>query len=281
MNSVVKTVPNAQTSVTVRLAQRFGVDPDKMMLTLKATAFRGDVSTEQMMALCVVADQYGLNPWTKELFAFPDKRNGIIPVVSVDGWSRIINTNPQFDGMEFNDGPLNDRSLPEWIECAIYRKDRSHAIKIKEYMEEVYRPPLKITKDGKSFEVDTPWQSHPRRMLRHKAMIQCARLAFGFGGIFDQDEAERIIDVHAEEMTTGDGSGRPDTSEVDPVLIDKWVKDISDILAQDKEESEIAADLRDVGMELSKFAELYTAVFDALKYRGVITKAKFKEYLNK
>lgn len=24
-------------------------------------------------------------------------------------------------------------------------------------------------------------------------MIQCARLAFGYGGIYDQDEAERIV----------------------------------------------------------------------------------------
>ncbi len=31
-------------------------------------------------------------------------------------------------------------------------------------------------------------------MLRHKAMIQCARLAFGFTGIYDQDEAERIVE---------------------------------------------------------------------------------------
>jgi len=31
-------------------------------------------------------------------------------------------------------------------------------------------------------------------MLRHKAMIQAARLAFGFVGIFDQDEAERITE---------------------------------------------------------------------------------------
>ena len=29
-------------------------------------------------------------------------------------------------------------------------------------------------------------------MLRHKAMIQAARLAFGFGGIYDEDEAQRI-----------------------------------------------------------------------------------------
>lgn len=32
-------------------------------------------------------------------------------------------------------------------------------------------------------------------MLRHKAMIQCARVAFGYGGIFDQDEAERIVEA--------------------------------------------------------------------------------------
>jgi hypothetical protein len=30
--------------------------------------------------------------------------------------------------------------------------------------------------------------------LRHKATIQCARLAFGFVGIHDQDEAERIAE---------------------------------------------------------------------------------------
>jgi hypothetical protein len=32
-------------------------------------------------------------------------------------------------------------------------------------------------------------------MLRHKAMIQCARLAFGFVGIYEQDEAERIVEA--------------------------------------------------------------------------------------
>ncbi|MGC6598113.1 recombinase RecT, partial [Escherichia coli] len=39
--------------------------------------------------------------WTKEIYAFPDKQNGIVPVVGVDGWSRIINENQQFDGMDF------------------------------------------------------------------------------------------------------------------------------------------------------------------------------------
>jgi len=30
-------------------------------------------------------------------------------------------------------------------------------------------------------------------MLRHKAMVQCARLAFGLVGVYDYDEAQRIV----------------------------------------------------------------------------------------
>ena len=54
-----------------RFAERFSVDPNKLFDTLKATAFKqrdGSAPTnEQMMALLVVADQYGLNPFTKEI----------------------------------------------------------------------------------------------------------------------------------------------------------------------------------------------------------------------
>ncbi len=148
----------------------------ELIATLKATAFKGQVNDAQMTALLIVAQQYGLSPWTKEIYAFPDKNNGIVPVVGVDGWSRIINSHPQFDGIEFEQ---NDESCT----CIIYRKDRNRPIKVTEWMAECKRNGM------------GPWQSHPRRMLRHKAMIQCARLAFGYGGIYDQDEAERIVEA--------------------------------------------------------------------------------------
>ncbi|MDH2244853.1 phage recombination protein Bet [Pseudomonas sp. GD03855] len=172
MSNNVATIKPA--SLSARVAERFGVDPTEMMQTLKATAFKGQVSDAQMQALLIVADQYGLNPWTKEIYAFPDK-GGIVPVVGVDGWSRIINNNSQFDGMDFQQ---DDESCT----CIIYRKDRNHPIKVTEWMSECKR-------DGVG-----PWKSHPKRMLRHKAMIQCARLAFGYTGIFDEDEAQRIVE---------------------------------------------------------------------------------------
>ena len=159
-----------------QLATQFSIpQSDDLVSVLKATAFKGQVSDAQMSGLLIVASQYGLNPWTKEIYAFPDTNNGIVPVVGVDGWSRIINTHPQFDGMDFD-------SDDDSCTCVIYRKDRAHPIRVTEYLSECKR----TTK---------PWQSHPKRMLRHKAMIQCARLAFGYVGIFDQDEAERIAEV--------------------------------------------------------------------------------------
>lgn len=169
-----------------KLSERFGMggNTSEVLDILKITAFKGaNVSDAQMTALMVVADQYGLNPWTREIYAFPDK-GGIVPVVGVDGWSRIINENPQFDGMEF----VQDEDS---CTCIMYRKDRGHAVKVTEWLSECKR------------ENAQPWKSHPKRMLRHKSMIQCARLAFGFVGIYDQDEAERIIDVETGEITKG------------------------------------------------------------------------------
>ncbi len=187
-------------SLVQKFAHRFSIEPGQLLPILKATAFQvkgGEVSNEQMAALLVVADQYGLNPFTKEIFAFPDKQNGIVPVVGVDGWSRIINDHPQADGIEFRYAEeilsLPDaQPCPAWCEVVIYRKDRGHPVIVREYLEECYRPPHQRTDGSK---VKGPWQTHTRRFLRHKTLIQGARIAFGFGGIYDEDEATRIVEA--------------------------------------------------------------------------------------
>ncbi len=193
---------NLITTQINQLAERFELpQSEELYQVLKSTAFKGDVTDAQLSALLIVSKQYGLNPWTKEIYAFPDKKNGIIPVVSIDGWARIINSNAAFDGMEFKfseemvtmEGA--NSPAPAWTECIIYRKDRAHPTIIREYLDEVYKAPFK-PKDG-GYVVAGPWQTHPKRFSRHKAMIQCARMAFGFGGIYDDDEAARIADAPA------------------------------------------------------------------------------------
>ena len=145
-------------SILTKTGERFGIDPKIVSQTLKKTAFRiqdGEVSDEQMCALLIVADQFKLNPFTREIFAFPDK-GGIVPVVGIDGWSRIINDHKEFDGVSFEQDD-------EGCTCTLYRKDRKHPTVVTEYASE-------CTRDTR------PWKSHPKRMLRHKALIQCARL---------------------------------------------------------------------------------------------------------
>jgi len=184
---------NLITTQINELATRFDLpQSEELYQVLKSTAFKGEVSDAQLSALLIVAGQYKLNPWTKEIYAFPDK-GGIVPVVGVDGWSRIINSNPQFDGMDFEQDA-------DSCTCIIYRKDRGHPIRVTEWMAECKRASV------------GPWQSHPYRMLRHKAMIQCARIAFGFGGIYDADEAERIIENNAPPAKQID----PATGEITP-----------------------------------------------------------------
>lgn len=197
----------ALVTLTNKLAAKLDMgDGTGLIETLKATAFKGQVSDAQMTALMVVANQYGLNPWTKEIYAFPDKNNGIVPVVGVDGWSRIINEHPQFDGLDF-------KQTDDACTCIIHRKDRSHPISVTEYASECKRE-------------TGPWKSHPKRMLRHKALIQAARLAFGYTGIYDQDEAERIVEVDMGNINRETGEitpqPRPELPPCDDKKIDRW-----------------------------------------------------------
>lgn len=241
-------------SLVETFAKKYGVDPSKMLNTLKATAFKGSVTDEQMIALLVVANQYGLNPFTKEIYAYPSNQ-GIVPVVGVDGWSRIINSHGGFDGMDFEQD--DDKCL-----CKIYRKDRSHPISVTEYMTECNRG-------------SPPWKSHPKRMLRHKAMIQCARIAFGFVGIYDEDEGELIVSREAIRVDP-----RGDLSDVDQTLVNKHICAITDILNADLDEYAIAATLREyVNENLNGFNELYISVQDVLSSKQIISKANFKKLL--
>jgi phage recombination protein Bet len=179
-------------SLIVTFAERYGLEPNRMMTTLKATCFRqraGDpeITNEQMAALLVVANAHRLNPFTKEIHAFAS-RGGIVPIVGIDGWAKLVNEHPAFDGMEFEQDD-------EKCKCTMYRKDRAHPISVTEYLSECERP-------------TEAWKMK-RRMLRHKSLIQCARIAFSLSGIYDPDEAERVLAAEDAIDVTPEGDDEP------------------------------------------------------------------------
>ena len=165
-----------------KLAERLKVSEERLVTTLKSTAFSNCKTDDEFAACVIVAAEYGLNPFMKELYAFPAKGGGIQPIVSIDGWLRIINEHPQLDGLETD--VADDGS---YVTCTIYRKDRSKPIRHTEYLDECKRN-------------TEPWKQHPRRMLTWKAIIQTGRIAFGVSGVVDEDEAGFIKQAKGREI---------------------------------------------------------------------------------
>jgi phage recombination protein Bet len=200
------------------MASRCNVDPAKLHQTLKSTVFKG-ATDEEMLALVVTANTYQLNPLLKEMYAFPKKGGGIVPMVGVDGWLKIANRQDNYDGMSVE--VFGDGKTPTHATCEIYLKNRAHPVKVTEYFEECRRN-------------TDPWNQMPRRMIRNKVMIQAIRVAFGIGGIFDEDEATDIAGTRnvtpkpasitgiidpfakAEPAKKAEAKAKPEVVEVEP-----------------------------------------------------------------
>lgn len=175
---------SSKLSLLNTIAAKYGMEGRAFESTVKATLGLDKCNEGQFAAFLCVANEYGLNPLTKEIYAFPTKSGGIQPIVGIDGWINLANSHPMFDGMEFED-VQDAKGCLAAITCRIHRKDRRHAICVTEYMHECKRN-------------TDPWRLCPARMLRHKAAIQGIRYAFGFAGVMDPDEYERMATVESQ-----------------------------------------------------------------------------------
>ena len=165
-----------------QIIRESGLSYDTYVRAITASALRDlPVWTQaDLERLLLTAKQHSLNPLNREIFMLSSGSEATpLIVVGVDGWSKIMNSHPQFSGMQFQESADSSGGIPIWMECEIYRKDRVVTLKVREYFEEARSDHM-------------AWITHPRRMLRHKCMVQCARIAFGLSGIYDTDEALRI-----------------------------------------------------------------------------------------
>jgi len=188
--ALAKTTPQAgaqKPSALAIMAARLSVEPAKLLATLKDTVFQKATDSE-LMALTVVANEYGLNPFLKEIYAFPAKGGGICPIVSVDGWNKMLVRHSEFDGIEFDFAEDSEGNL---VSCTatVHLKNRSHPVKVTEYLSECKRN-------------TDPWNNMPRRMLRNRTLCQAARMAFGFSGVYNDDEAATVVDVTSTPVST-------------------------------------------------------------------------------
>ena len=177
----------AQTQgLIARLAGRFGVEPNRLLKCLTTQVFKQadgrQPSNEELMVLLLVCENFGLNPFNREIFAFRGKGGEIVPVVSLDGWAKIVRSQKDFNGVSFRFSETTvkvagcNQELPEYVECSIRLKGVDDPVRIQEFMVECFN------------EKSPVWRKWPRRMLRTRAFIQCARLAFSLTGLYDEGE---------------------------------------------------------------------------------------------
>ena len=110
--------------------------------------------------------KHGLDPFSDEISIHQYEDGHWQAFITIDGWSKLINSHPAFSGISFTESDELLGGVPSWMGCAIYRNDRVVPIEVKEYLLEIQTE-------------HSIWKDMPRRMLRHRVIAQCARLAFG------------------------------------------------------------------------------------------------------
>lgn len=165
-------------SVSMGVSQEEVVDVIKGMIISSKNQHGAIATNAEMAVVSSVCAKYDLNPLVSECAAFVSGGK-LSVVVMIQGWYRIVNRQPDFDGVEFED-KLDSNGGIIATTCVMYLKNRSRPVRVTEYLSECRQ------------ERSDVWKKYPFRMLRHKAYIQCAKMAFGISEVIDDDEASRI-----------------------------------------------------------------------------------------
>ena len=141
----------------------------------------------QLNALRLIS-KHELDPFADEIAINQYEDGQWQAFITIDGWSKLINNHPAFKGISFTESTELVGGIPAWMECTIYRNDRVVPIEVKEYLCEIQTE-------------HSIWKDMPRRMLRHRVIAQCARLAFGVS-VPENKRTLKLVNVHNKIIKT-------------------------------------------------------------------------------
>jgi phage recombination protein Bet len=203
MDAATTNLPATKQRLSEMMASDLGMDDQEFRNVIKHTVMPSpNVTNEHITAFLVLANQFGMNPFSDQIHAFPNKGGGVKLIVGYDGFVEVANRNHNYEGFElFED--FNDKDELVRVGCQIFRSDRKHNPVIWEYMDECKRN-------------TDPWKQFPKRMLRNKAVMQAVRAAFGSASLIDKDEARDM----GYDQSKGDYINHDDV-DVENDLVDR------------------------------------------------------------
>lgn len=180
----------------------------EMLHTLRNTVAPG-LTDSEFALFAEIVKSTGLNPVTKEVWAI--KAGGRLQLMTgINGFLRIANSHPMFDGMEVEFEKDGDRIVA--ATAKVYRKDRRFPAVATAFMAEYGKP--------------TPiWKQMPSVMLAKCAKSLAIREAFvqELGGLYTQEEmpAEyappRATTIPQEALIVSEKTNRVIGAKIEPV----------------------------------------------------------------
>ena len=153
------------------------------------------VTDDDVRAVAALAKRAGVSPMDGTIALYLRDGGRLAPGIALEGWLAIISRHPENDGVSFDYSPdrvaVGGKMVHEWVECTMSRKGRTNPTIVREFLDDCYEA------------ADPAWEM-PNRQLRHRALVQCARIALGI-------DAE---DGHAHQAHTPAASApAPDVAE--------------------------------------------------------------------
>lgn len=145
-------------------------DQADVIATIKQTVAKG-ASDAQLKMFLEVCRSTGLDPFLKEIYFVAEK--GLI-MAARDGYLRVANENPQFDGMETR-VERDEKNVPIKATCSVWRKDRTHAITCEAFYSE--------------YKKSSPvWSQYPSAMISKVAEVLALKRSFAINGVVTEEE---------------------------------------------------------------------------------------------
>jgi hypothetical protein len=161
---------------------------------------------------------YGLNPFAKEIYVMRNKHGQVCTIVGVDGWVKIVNRVPHFDGFEQIEEWSEDRKELVCVETRIHSKTRRFPAIYRGYAKE-YMSVGGFVKDA------MPWH-----MLRLFSLRHACRLFTPIGGsVVTEEEARWMERFDPTPKTRG-------VAEIESSLLGDVVKETEATMAQEESE---------------------------------------------
>lgn len=240
------TIDVAGLPIVAEVAKAYGLTPEAFVAAFADLAMPHPHTASEMIMCMLAARESRLNPLMKEIFFKRTKEGEIQGLVKVDGWIKICNSHPQYDGMEFETERTTDGAIIS-MTCSIWRKDRGRPTKITEFFDECARGGGEV------------WKTNPNRQMRNRTLSQCSRVAFGVSGIMEESEFSQW---QAQERAKGELTREPlpqTTATRDDFIpeppADDVTQDVPDVPADEPPAATVVTEPRNDEETVAEFRE--------------------------